>query len=128
MVDIDNKVFEIQAVSIINTMLSRCKVLMPHIFYNDKTPSLDGWVEVFNCVNLKKVNSLGRISVQVKGTGTIFKESHCSYSIDVSDLECFRNEGGCILFLVSVDLETENSKVYYCPLQVFDLNRILDTV
>ena len=44
----------------------------------------------------------------------------------MSDLKNYYRDGGCVFFLISVDVSLSTAKIYYASLHVFDLKKILD--
>lgn len=61
------------AVSKLNSPIARCELLRPEISENDKTPSFDGYIELYSKPGNKKSDFLGKCPVQVKGQ--IFQEN-----------------------------------------------------
>ncbi len=43
----------------------------------------------------------------------------------VADLNNYYKDGGCVFFLISVDLSSGNSRIFYKTLLVVDLNKII---
>lgn len=123
---IDNRVIELKAVIKVMDILSDTKVVMPCFSFNDKTPSFDGFLEVYSSSEMKKENLIGKANVQIKGTGSVITADRCSYSIEVAHLINYRNAGGCIFFYVSIDFDKGESIVYYSLLHVYDLNEMLE--
>lgn len=121
----DTNQIEKMAIAKLNEVLLRCDAIDPYISQNDKTPSFDGQLFIYSGSKVKK-NILGEISVQVKGTEKVLHDATCKFPIKLADLNNFRNNNGCIFFLVSLDFDRNEFKVYYEALQVLDLNRIID--
>lgn len=106
--------------------LLRCPTLSAYISENDKTPSWDGNVFIYGSAEQKKTDGILVVPVQVKGTSKHLSAKSVSYSCEISDLRNYYQNGGCILFLVSVNLESQAHKIYYSSLQVYDLKKELD--
>ena len=74
----------------------------------------------------KKSDLLGRVPIQVKGTATRIVSDIATYACSVEDLRNYYNDGGIIFFLISVDTSTNEYRIFYASLLVYDLKRILD--
>ncbi len=116
---------EKMAINKLGEALLRCDAIEPYLSQNDKTPSFDGYLFVYQGKK-KKDNLLGRINIQVKGTETKYSNQSCKYQVQVSDLKNYRNDNGCVFFLVSLDFDNNTCKIFYNCLQILDLNRILE--
>ena len=114
-------------VTALKAALLRCPILQPFINSNDKTPSWDGAVFVYQNESLKKEVLHGRVPVQAKGTEQRIVSETATFSCEVADLRNYYNDGGCIFFLISVNLETGTSNIFYADLHVFDLKKVLDS-
>lgn len=119
------KRIEEAATTALKAALLRCPILESYIDSNDKTPSWDGTVFVYNSDNTKKENLLGRVPIQVKGTQNVIVSDIASYACSVADLDNYYRDGGCVFFLVSVDLTDGTSKIFYNSLLVYDLDKII---
>lgn len=126
MATLNNKRIEESATLALKGALLRCPTLSAYISENDKTPSWDGQVFVYGSAKQKKADRILVVPVQVKGTSKHLSAKSASYSCEISDLKNYYQNGGCILFLVSVDLESQFHKIYYSSLQVYDLKKELD--
>ena len=73
----------------------------------------------------KKENLVGRVPIQVKGTEKIIISNTASFSCSIADLKNYYKDGGCIFFLISVDLSSGSSKIFYKTLLVVDLDKII---
>ena len=122
----NNKIIEETATTALKTALLRCTLLDSYIGENDKTPSWDGTVFVYRNEKQKKADLLGRAPIQVKGTEKVIISDTASFSCQVSDLNNYYRDGGCVFFLISVAASVGTAKIFYSPLHVFDLKKILD--
>lgn len=122
---VNTKRIEESANTALKAALLRCPILESYIDSNDKTPSWDGFVFVYKTENMNKDNLAGRVPIQIKGIGDVIVSDTASYSCKVADLRNYYNDGGCIFFLISVDLSSGNSKIFYKTLLVVDLDKIL---
>lgn len=122
----NNKRIEETATTALKAALLRCPILDSYIDSNDKTPSWDGIVFVYRNEKQKKADLIGRAPIQVKGTEKVIISDTASFSCQVSDLNNYYRDGGCVFFLISVDASVSTAKIYYASLHVYDLKRILD--
>lgn len=120
------KWIEEMAVHALKTVLLRCPLLESYIDYNDRTPSWDGSILIYNHQDRKKEQLVGRVPVQVKGTQTQIVSEVATFSCDIKDLRNYYNDGGCIYFRICVKPGTDESTVFYSALHVYDLKDILD--
>lgn len=121
-------VIEMTAVIKLTESLLRTGIVKPQISENDKTPSWDGDLEIYEEGKSFSKNSLqGRIPVQVKGT--VVKEfpskSYAVFQVDVSDLKNYLNDGGALFFVVQLR-GFDDFRIYYADLLPFDLRRLLN--
>ena len=107
MATLNTKRIEESATLALKSALLRCPTLSAYISENDKTPSWDGQVFVYGSAGQKKSDGILVVPVQVKGTINKLADKSISYSCEVSDLKIWMQNGGCMLFLVSVDLESQ---------------------
>lgn len=122
-----SKRIEEASITALKTVLLRCPILEPHITSNDRTPSWDGAVFVYKNESLEKTYLHGSVPIQGKGTEDKIVSETASFSCEVADLRNYYRGGGCIIFLISVDLATSESRIYYAALHVYDLKQILDS-
>ena len=121
----DHGQIEKTAINKLGDALLRCDVIEPYLSQNDKTPSFDGYLFVYRGKK-NKDNLLGRINVQVKGTETKIWDSTYKFQVEISDLNNYRSDNGCVFFLVSLDFDNNTWKIFYNCLQILDLNRMLE--
>lgn len=114
------------AVSKLDFILARSHLLQPLLYSNDKTPSWDGEVIVYGRKRHRKDDFLGKVPVQIKGTAKKLISNNASFNCQVSDLRNYYLEGGCIFFLISVDMSSDDCTIYYSSLHVIDLKKTLD--
>ena len=117
---------ELASVSKLIDLLSRLDYINPEIPTNDKSPSWDGFVNLYKEKDsCSKKDLERRIPVQVKGhyAKTPYQDS-ISFSADTSDLKNYLNECGVIFFVIYVD-EDGNSQIYYSRLTRLILRRLI---
>mgnify|MGYP000044771056 CR=1 FL=1 len=125
MANVNTKRIEESATTALKTALLRCPILESYIDSNDKTPSWDGTVFVYKSEKTKKDNLTGRVPIQIKGTEKVIVSDDATFSCSVADLKNYYHDGGCVFFLISVDLSSGSSKIFYKTLLVVDLDKII---
>ena len=121
----NTKRIEESATTALKAALLRCPILDSYIDSNDKTPSWDGTVFVYKSEKTKKENLAGRVPIQIKGTEKVIVSDTATFSCSVTDLNNYYKDGGCVFFLISVDLSSGNSRIFYKTLLVVDLDKII---
>lgn len=121
----NTKRIEESATTALKAALLRCPILDSYIDSNDKTPSWDGTVFVYKSEETKKENLAGRVPIQIKGTEKVIVSDTAAFSCSVADLNNYYKDGGCVFFLISVDLSSGNSRIFYKTLLVVDLDKII---
>lgn len=121
----NTKRIEESATTALKAALLRCPILESYIDSNDKTPSWDGTVFVYKSEKTKKDNFVGRVPIQIKGTSKVIVSDTTTFSCSVADLRNYYKDGGCIFFLICVDVNSGNSKIFYKTLLVMDLDKII---
>lgn len=123
----NTKRIEESATTALKAALLRCPILDSYIDSNDKTPSWDGTVFVYKSEKTKKENLAGRVPIQIKGTEKVIVSdtATATFSCSVTDLNNYYKDGGCVFFLISVDLSSGNSRIFYKTLLVVDLDKII---
>lgn len=116
---------EALAVAKIQAMVARCPHLKPFIASNDKTPFTDGHIDVYSGLAQKKVDWLGRVSVQVKGRSSTGKQPpQTSFGISRVDLLGFQRDSGVLYFYVAVD-KRGHCTPYFALLSPFTIEHYL---
>jgi uncharacterized membrane protein YwzB len=114
---------ELLGINKLDDSLLRTGYLVPHINRNDKTPSWDGFVWLYNNKNHndKKSDHVASIPVQVKGETNpdIFGEQ-INANIEKTDLKIYLRGGGVIFFVVRMK-DFDNYRIYYESLNPFKL-------
>ena len=127
----NSNAIELLAVSSLKSQITRCELLRPEISENDKTPSFDGHIELYNAPNNKKDNLMGRCPVQVKGKtfeDDDFKRKKISYPVEVADLKNYLKDGGVIYFVVGISETSDHSQIYYRSLLPLDIKNIISSL
>lgn len=118
---------EMMGIGAIEEMCVRAGYLTPYLNLNDKEPSWDGKIFIYNNEKKTKKDFAGKVDVQVKGT---YQEDqsldNIKYYVDVSDLRAYLKAGGAIYFVVYISAELQK-KIYYKTLPPVKLIQILKT-
>ena len=127
MLEWTTKDIEELATSAVKNSMITAGYLGQYISENDKEPSIDGYVYIYN--NKKKRNDdfRGKVAVQIKGTikDDIFFDS-ITYSVRVSDLRHYLYIGGAIYFVVYISNDGTQTQIYYNTLTPVKLMTILE--
>ena len=120
----NSKQIEIMSVSHLTLYLSKISKLTPNINENDRTPSWDGCIEVYNHDSAKKEYLDGVVPIQVKGKFSDDASfNSIKYSIKVNDLENYQNNGGVVFFVVLCTYT--DFRIFYISLLPFDIDLLL---
>lgn len=124
---LDKKAIETISVNAVRNSIVTSPFLDQFIPDNDKEPSWDGNVYIYEDASKKKNKLKGRLPVQVKGKiyGD-FSADEISYSMDVSDLKNYLYDGGAVLFVVYMDASGITTQIYYSELTPLKLKIILN--
>ena len=123
---LSTKQIETFSVNAIRDSLSLTDFLDPFIADNDKEPSWDGNVYIYESKDHKKDNLKGRIPVQVKGKecNDLSKDT-IIYPMHTADLKNYLYDGGAILFVVYIGNAGLCKKIYYIELPPIKLRLTL---
>ncbi len=119
---------EYHAVTEITRSLMKSRILRPEIPVNDKTPTWDGEIFVYEegKDRSKKEGIQGKIPVQVKGKCVkSFPGNSYKYSVSVTDLHNYSNDGGALYFVCLMNNDFEKFKIYYLDLLPLKIQTIL---
>lgn len=116
---------EMRAIIALEDVLTRSQYINPEVAKNDRTPSWDGNVFIYNQPGTMKKDLIGKIDIQVKGhyNKKTFKDK-ITYPVNVFDLRNYLNDSGVIYFVIYIK-NFDDYKIYYNTLLPFDLTRLL---
>lgn len=124
----DNKKIEILAIATVKESIMLCDYLDQYISENDKEPSWDGNIYIYNTPTHTKDNIFGRVAVQVKGTQQLdVNAESVKFSVDVVDLKNYLRDGGVIYFVVALSANATQKTIFYDKLTPVKLKMILET-
>lgn len=123
----NNKQIEEWATNAVKDCLSMTDTLSPYIKENDKTPIWDGDVLIYKNNSRNNEGVVGKITVQVKGElDDKIKKKQCSFSVEMSSLVSYKNDGGTIFFLVLISNKNPRlRKVFYETLTPLKINNYI---
>lgn len=119
------KIEEIAVAAVRNEIL-RNDLLSDEIPVNDKTPSWDGEIWVYNNKNQKKNDLYGKVPVQVKGKKVSeFSKEGTKFPIKKVDLDNYFTNGGILYFVIEM-IDSDNTQIFYQSLLPIDIKEILE--
>ena len=122
----NQKTIETIAVNAVKNSIVMSELLDEFIADNDKEPSWDGFVYIYEDNSKKKEKLKGRIPVQVKGhVCENHSKEKISFLMSTVDLNNYLEDGGCILFVVYIGNNGLTNKIYYVELTPIKLRKIL---
>ena len=115
------------SVAAIQSHISCCWELRAFVKDGDKEPSWDGNIYVYKSDECKNEDLIRRVPVQVKGKKKTIKKSTTSFnfSVKISDLTNYLNDGGVVCFVVAI-CDDRSEQIFYKSLLPYDLKNILD--
>lgn len=124
---LDKKAIETISINAVRNSIVISPFLDQFIADNDKEPSWDGNVYIYEDISKKKSKLKGRLPVQVKGKVCAdFSADEISYSMDVSDLRNYLYDGGVVLFVVYMNTSGTATQIYYSELTPLKLRFVLN--
>ena len=117
---------ELTARGKLEIVLSRLGYVTPEISTNDKSPSWDGCIRLYNNKESTSKTELAKlIPIQLKGHyQTPPYNDSVSFNAEVSDLNNYLQNNGVMFFVIYID-ESDNYRIYYDTLTKLKLRRII---
>ena len=116
---------EQESITYLISVLIKTEHITPNIPINNTLPSWDGEILLYGKKDFSKENLTGRIPVQVKGTEqNLVSNNELKHKLTISDLKNYKNDGGCIYFVIYSDANNEKT-IFYDFLLPSDINKIL---
>lgn len=113
----DRKAIETLSVNAVRDSVVVSDYLDQFIADNDKEPSWDGFVYIYNDKSKKKGRLKGRVPVQIKGTeNNDHSKEEISFPVLLTDLNNYLYDGGIVFFVVYIDSTGSNKQIYYAEL------------
>ena len=122
----DNKAIETLSINAVRDSIVVSDYLDQFIADNDKEPSWDGFVYIYNDKSKKKCTLTGRVPVQVKGKQCDdHSNDEISYQVSITDLNNYLSNGGIVFFVVYIDQTGTKKQIYYVALTPIKIRMIL---
>lgn len=124
----NKKAIETLSVNAVRDSIVLSPLLDQFIPDDDKEPSWDGHVYIYNDISKRKDRLEGRMPVQVKGK--VFDDlskDEITYSMSTADLRNYLNDGGAVLFVVYLSNGGASKKIYYSELAPLKLRFLLES-
>lgn len=114
------------ATNAVNSSISKTDFLSTNINENDKEPSWDGHIYIYNS-KIKRKNSLvGRVPIQVKGKRVKnINRDQITYPVNITDLRNYFNDGGVIYFVVLLCQQDFIPRIFYACLLPVKIQNLL---
>lgn len=123
------KAIETLSINAVRDSIVVSDFLDQYIADNDKEPSWDGSVYIYNDRSKKKSELAGRVPVQVKGiTCDDFSKSEISHPVNIDDMNNYLNDGGVIYFVVYISTDGVSKKIYYQTLTPVKLKSYISEI
>lgn len=117
------------AISALDDRLGYIDRLKTYTTKRDTQPIWDGCINVYKDNSQRKDVLIKAVPVQVKGdTKQAIKKNTIYYSVDIADLKGFMTTDGAIYFVVGIDKQTRNKKIYYASLLPIKIDGLLKNV
>lgn len=124
----NSKKIEEIAVAAVRNEILRNDFLSDEIPVNDKTPSWDGEIWVYNNKKQKKNDLYGKVPVQVKGKKVIkLSKEDIKFQIKKDDLENYFSNGGILYFVIEI-VNSDITQIFYLSLLPIDIKKILEEI
>lgn len=122
----DRKI-ETIAVGEVNRLIDKHSLMDSTINQNDKIPSWDGEIFLYNNADLKVEHIIGRVPVQIKGKNNVslLKKAKFSYPVQYRHLKNYYNDGGVFYIVVVMSDNGDEAKLFYNNLTPVKLKYIL---
>lgn len=103
-------------------------LLHSYISENDKEPSWDGFINVYNDETLNVEDIKFRIPIQVKGKNKeeFLRRNSISFSIEYKHLRNYYNDGGICYFVIILSNDGKRAEVFYNKLTPIKLKKLLN--
>lgn len=121
------RTIELLAVNAVRESIALCDHLEPYLSDNDKTPSWDGEIIIYDKPDKKKEYLRGSIKVQIKGkVQKDLTKNSITYPVSVVDLRNFQRNGSTIYFVVYISPNKADKQIYYNDLKPVKLKHYIN--
>lgn len=121
-----SKVIEELATNAVKKSIITTDFLDQFISENDKEPTWDGYVYIYDDKKKKKSDLRGRVAVQIKGKQKDeMPTDEISFPVSTVDMKNFLYDGGAIYFVVYISSDGTKENIYYTTLTPVKLKSYL---
>lgn len=114
------------AINAVKKSILTSRFLSQYISENDKEPSWDGFVYIYNREEKTKADFYGRVPIQVKGKYCEdLSRDQIKHSVEISDMNSYLKDGGVLFFVTYIADGGNKEKIYYAPLTVAYIQQLL---
>ena len=122
----NKQTIETLSISAVRDSITISEFLSPYITDNDKEPTWDGRVYIYDDKSKRKSKMRGYVSVQVKGKEcNDLSKDEIIYPVSTIDMRNFLYDGGAIFFVVYISSDGIQKKIYYTTLSPVKLKLYL---
>jgi hypothetical protein len=123
----DTNAIETLAANAVSDSITIADILLPFIEKNDKEPSWDGQIYLYNSSRKAKDNMMGYVRVQSKGHECNYlSKKKITFPVNTDDMRNYLNTGGAVYFVTYVKSNGIDKHIYYNTLTPIKLRRYLD--
>lgn len=123
----NSKAIEELATNAVKKSIITTDFLDQFISENDKEPTWDGYIYIYDDKRKKKSDLRGRVAVQIKGKQKDeMPTDNISFPISTVDMKNFLYDGGAIYFVVYISSDGIKATIYYTSLTPVKLNLYLN--
>ncbi|MGL4697916.1 hypothetical protein [Enterococcus larvae] len=125
----NTKKIETKSLNALRNLIDESNIIDSYISENDKTPSWDGQLFVYNSPIFSNTNLLGVVSVQIKGHQLKKQKivaKHASFNVKRIDLENYMRNEPIVYFVILVS-DNKTSIIYYKILLPLDIKNELNS-
>ena len=112
------------ATSAVEDSISQTETMSPFISDGDKEPVWDGHIYIYSDKSKRKEN-IKKIPVQIKGKKSNKMDDVIKYSLDISYLNDYLDDGGVFFFVVYIGSSGRKKQIYYASLLPVKLRILL---
>lgn len=122
----NSKAIEELATNAVKKSIITTDLLDQFISENDKEPTWDGYVYIYDDKKKKKSDLRGRVAVQIKGKQkNEMSTDEISFPVSTIDMKNFLYDGGAIYFVVYISSDKTKETIYYATLTPVKLKSYL---
>lgn len=119
---------EMGAILSIKNAVFKHRLMHDYINCNDKEPSWDGFIYLYNTADMRVEDIKYRIPVQIKGKNmqSLLKRNGISYQVEYKHLRNYCKDGGVFYIVVIISDDGERASVFYNSLTPIKLKDLLN--